>query len=66
MDQILFTPEQFVGMARRRNDTKWVFFQIMDSKDRKAFDAWLLEIDDPLVYQAGTTETRFADYVRRG
>lgn len=42
-----------------------VFFQHMSAADRQAFDRWLVESDDPLAYEPGTTEHRFRAVVQR-
>lgn len=59
------TPRELVERARK-GDPQHVFFRVMDAEDKKSFDDWLMEIDHPSVYKAGTPETRFLNYVQRG
>ena len=51
--------------ATNGRDRDWVFFWVMDAKDRKNFDAMLVRTKDPLAYEPGTTESRFREYVTR-
>jgi hypothetical protein len=65
------TSQSFLTEAieRQRKDSggwSWVFFQEMTAADRKAFDRWLVENEDPLAYQPGTTEHRFRSKVHEG
>ena len=42
----------------------WTFFH-MSADERLAFDLFLVRMGDELAYQAGTTESRFRERVRR-
>ena len=55
------------GVREYRSDggTAWTFHHVMTSEDRLAFDLFLVRMGDELAYQAGSTEGRFAERVRR-
>lgn len=42
----------------------WTWFHVMSEADRKGFDKFLVSIQHPLAYEAGTPESRFKRFVR--
>ena len=43
----------------------WTFHHAMTADERLAFDVFLVRMGDELAWQAGTTESRFRERVRR-
>jgi len=43
----------------------WTYHWVMSADDKLKFDGFLVRMDDPLAYQAGTPESRFRERVRR-
>ena len=43
----------------------WTYHRVMTAQDRVDYDCYLLRTRDALAYQAGTTESRFREHVRR-
>ncbi len=46
-------------LQRDEQGASWVYHQVMSDADRRAFDAWLVEIEHPYASQPGTTWQRF-------
>ena len=63
------TPAEYVAEAMGRitrgdkDGASWTFHQSMGNADRERFDQWLIETRHPSADQAGTTESRFKNYV---
>jgi hypothetical protein len=47
------------------NGVSWVWHHVMSDEARLKFDGFLVQTDDPLAYEAGTGESRFAKKVNR-
>ena len=63
--RILDLLAQGVREYRRDGGTAWTFHHVMTSEDRLGFDLFLVRMKDDLAYQPGSTESRFAERVRR-
>ena len=56
---------QRAKIAGVESAVSWTYHFCMTAQDRLDFDCFLVRMNDELAYQAGTTESRFRERVRR-
>jgi hypothetical protein len=53
----------FLLVAARHPDPSWVYIHFWTSIDRVNLDQWLVRLNHPLAYRAGTNEDRFRQII---